>query len=70
MQELYAIPVTGGRYERVLATPAQALSFSRDGKRFLYQDRKGGEDDLRKHLLLKKKLLLKQKNILLHLVMV
>ena len=49
MQELYAIPVTGGRYERVLATPAQALSFSRDGKRFLYQDRKGGEDDLRKH---------------------
>ena len=49
MQELYAIPVQGGRYERVLATPAQALSFSRDGKRFLYQDRKGGEDDLRKH---------------------
>ena len=49
MQELYAIPVGGGRYERVLATPAQTLCFSKDGKRFLYQDRKGGEDDLRKH---------------------
>lgn len=49
MQELYAISVEGGRYEQVLATPAQALSFSRDGKRFLYQDRKGGEDDWRKH---------------------
>ncbi len=49
MQELYAIPVGGGRYERVLATPAQTLCFSQDGKRFLYQDRKGGEDDLRKH---------------------
>ena len=49
MQELYAIPVGGGRYERVLATPAQTLCFSKDGKRFLYQDRKGGEDDLHKH---------------------
>ena len=49
MQELYSIPVNGGRYERVLATPAQAISFSKDGKRFLYQDRKGGEDDWRKH---------------------
>ena len=49
MQELYAIPSKGGRYERVLATPAQYISFSNDGKTFLYQDRKGGEDDWRKH---------------------
>ena len=49
MQELYAIPADGGRYEQILATPAQDISFSRDGKRFLYQDRKGGEDDWRKH---------------------
>ncbi|MDO5487259.1 MAG: S41 family peptidase [Rikenellaceae bacterium] len=49
MGELYAVSVEGGRPERVLATPAQLIDFSRDGKRFLYQDRKGGEDDFRKH---------------------
>ena len=49
MSELYAINCNGGRYEQVLATPAQYINFSRDGKSFLYQDRKGGEDDLRKH---------------------
>ena len=49
MGELYAVSVKGGRTERVLATPAQFISFSRDGKQFLYQDRKGGEDDFRKH---------------------
>lgn len=49
MGELYAVNVDGGRPERVLATPAQYINFSRDGKQFLYQDRKGGEDDFRKH---------------------
>ena len=49
MGELYAISVEGGRPERILATPAQAINFSADGKQFLYQDRKGGEDDFRKH---------------------
>ena len=49
MGELYAVNVDGGRPERVLATPAQYINFNRDGKQFLYQDRKGGEDDFRKH---------------------
>ncbi len=49
MGELYAVSVNGGRAEQVLATPAQLINFSRDGKSFLYQDRKGGEDDFRKH---------------------
>ena len=49
MGELYAVNVEGGRPERILATPAQYINFSRDGKQFLYQDRKGGEDDFRKH---------------------
>ncbi len=49
MQELFAIPANGGRYEQVLATPAQEISLSRDGKLMLYQDRKGGENDWRKH---------------------
>ncbi|MBR4995549.1 MAG: PD40 domain-containing protein [Alistipes sp.] len=49
MTELYAIPSNGGRYEQVLATPAQYISLSGDGKQFLYQDRKGGENEWRKH---------------------
>ena len=49
MTELYAIPSKGGRYERVLATPAQYIDFSKDGGSFLYQDRKGGENEWRKH---------------------
>ena len=49
MSELYSIPVQGGRYEQVLATPAEYICFSADGKQFLYQDRKGGENEWRKH---------------------
>lgn len=49
MEELYRVSVRGGRYERVLATPAQWICLSDDGKSFLYQDRKGGENEWRKH---------------------
>lgn len=49
MTEVYKVPVTGGRTELVLGTPAEAISFDRLGNRFLYQDRKGGEDEWRKH---------------------
>ncbi len=49
MTELYAIPSKGGRYEQILATPAQYIDFSQDGGSFLYQDRKGGENEWRKH---------------------
>lgn len=49
MTELYRVPVTGGRTEQVLGTPAEAVCFDKSGKRFLYQDRKGFEDEWRKH---------------------
>lgn len=49
MEELYRVSVRSGRYERVLATPAQWICLSNDGKSFLYQDRKGGENEWRKH---------------------
>lgn len=49
MTELYQVPVSGGRPEQILATPVDALSFSSDGKTFVYQDRKGQEDKWRKH---------------------
>ena len=49
MTELYKVPVTGGRTEQVLATPAEWVCFDKSGKNFLYQDRKGFEDEWRKH---------------------
>lgn len=49
MTELYKVPVTGGRTEQVLGTPAEMVCFDKSGKRFLYQDRKGFEDEWRKH---------------------
>ncbi|WP_300704273.1 S41 family peptidase [Bacteroides sp.] len=49
MTELYQVPTTGGRTEQVLGTPAEAVIFNKSGKQFLYQDRKGFEDEWRKH---------------------
>ena len=50
MTELYAVPVAGGRTEQVLGTPAEMICFLNDGQgSFLYQDRKGFEDEWRKH---------------------
>ena len=49
MEELYRVSIRGGRYERVLGTPAQWICLDNDGKSFLYQDRKGGENEWRKH---------------------
>lgn len=47
--ELYKVPVSGGRQEQVLPTPAESLSWAKDGSMFVYQDRKGYEDVWRKH---------------------
>ena len=47
--ELYKVPATGGRQEQALPTPAECLSFAKDGSLFVYQDRKGYEDVWRKH---------------------
>lgn len=49
LTELYKVPVTGGRTEQVLGTPAEMVCFDKSGKTFLYQDRKGFEDEWRKH---------------------
>lgn len=49
MTELYKVPVTGGRTEQVLGIPAEMVCFDKSGKTFLYQDRKGFEDEWRKH---------------------
>ena len=49
MTELYQVPVKGGRTTQIIATPAEAVCYTPDGRSFLYQDRKGFEDEWRKH---------------------
>ncbi len=49
LTEVYRVPVGGGRFERVLATPAQMISWMPDGSSFVYQDQKGMENEWRKH---------------------
>ena len=47
--ELYKVGVEGGRPEQVVAVPVGSMSFDKDGKSFLYYDRKGSENVWRKH---------------------
>lgn len=47
--ELYQVPVSGGRVQQVLTTPAEEVKLSHDGQTMLYQDKKGGENQWRKH---------------------
>ncbi len=49
MTELYQINVDGTGFKQVLSTPAQWVSFTPDGKKFVYQDIKGVENYWRKH---------------------
>lgn len=47
--ELYRVPVTGGRVTQVLTTPAEAVQVGGDGAFLIYHDKKGGENEWRKH---------------------
>jgi tricorn protease len=47
--ELYRVSVDGGRVEQVLTTPAEDVQVSRNGQWLIYHDKKGGENDWRKH---------------------
>jgi len=47
--ELYKVSTEGGRPEQVVAVPVASMSFDKDGKSFLYYDRKGSENIWRKH---------------------
>ena len=49
MSELYQVPVEGGRTRQIIATPAEAVCYIKNGASFLYQDKKGFEDEWRKH---------------------
>lgn len=47
--ELYSVPRNGGRIDQILTTPAEYVKVSRDGSRMIYHDKKGGENEWRKH---------------------
>jgi tricorn protease len=47
--ELYRVPVAGGRAVQVLTSPAEDVQPSRNGRLLLYHDKKGGENEWRKH---------------------
>lgn len=49
MPELYSVPVNGGFVKQILSSPAYNATFSPDGKKIIFHDRKGYEDDFRKH---------------------
>ncbi|MFA9389911.1 MAG: S41 family peptidase [Prolixibacteraceae bacterium] len=49
MAELYSVPVKGGRVTQILTSPAHDAKLSPDGKKLIFHDRKGYENDWRKH---------------------
>ncbi|MCI2228149.1 S41 family peptidase [Polaribacter sp. MSW13] len=47
--ELYSVPVKTGRVAQLLTIPAEDVQFSKNGKIMIYHDKKGGENEWRKH---------------------
>lgn len=47
--ELYQVPVEGGRVGQIFTIPAEYLQVSSDGTKMVYHDKKGGENEWRKH---------------------
>jgi len=49
LTELYQVPVTGGAFTQMIATPANNIDFTPDGKTMYFEVRPGIEDEWRKH---------------------
>ena len=49
MAELYSVPSQGGRVNQLLTTPAHDATYSSDGTKLIFHDRKGYENEWRKH---------------------
>jgi tricorn protease len=47
--ELYRVPVSGGRVDQIFTIPAEFARVNRDGSKIVYHDKKGGENEWRKH---------------------
>lgn len=46
--ELYEVPVSGGRVDLVWTLPVEYVQVSSDGRKVIYHDKKGGENEWRK----------------------
>ncbi len=49
LPELYKISVVGGMPRQIITTPAQGVSYNSSGSIMVFHDRKGYEDEFRKH---------------------
>jgi C-terminal processing protease CtpA/Prc/dipeptidyl aminopeptidase/acylaminoacyl peptidase len=49
LPELYSVSIEGGMPKQILTTPAQDAQMDKSGTRILYHDRKGYENEWRKH---------------------
>ena len=47
--EVYQVHVAGGWVNQLWTIPAENIKVSKDGKEFIYHDKKGGENEFRKH---------------------
>ncbi len=47
--EVYTVPAEGGQINQLWTIPAELVRVSTDGKTMVYQDKKGGENEWRKH---------------------
>jgi Tol biopolymer transport system component/C-terminal processing protease CtpA/Prc len=47
--ELYSVPAKGGKVQQILTIPAEYVQFTKSGKTMVYHDKKGGENEFRKH---------------------
>ncbi|KEO74151.1 peptidase S41 [Anditalea andensis] len=47
--ELYKVPVKGGRVDQIWTLPAEYVQLSASGDKIIYHDKKGGENEWRKH---------------------
>jgi len=47
--ELYSVPVSGGRVDQIFTVPAEFVQVNKSGSQMVYHDKKGGENEFRKH---------------------
>lgn len=49
LPELYSVPIKGGRVHQIMTTPAEKARYNSNGTMIYFHDRKGYEDEYRKH---------------------
>lgn len=47
--ELYQVAAEGGRVDQVWTLPSEYVKVTKNGRKMIYHDKKGGEDEYRKH---------------------